>query len=40
MALTPLIIILPTVVILKQKITPLEVLGAIISVAGVSLFFL
>ena len=40
MALTPIIIILPSVVILKQKITPLEVLGAIISVAGVSLFFL
>jgi drug/metabolite transporter (DMT)-like permease len=40
MALTPIIIILPSVVILKQKITPLEIVGAIISVAGVSLFFL
>ncbi|MBQ2074686.1 MAG: EamA family transporter, partial [Muribaculaceae bacterium] len=40
MALTPIIIILPAWWIFKQPITPRSVLGAIISVAGVSLFFL
>lgn len=39
MALTPVIIIIPSVFILKQKITAMEVVGAIISVIGVSLFF-
>ncbi len=40
MALTPIIIILPAWWIFKQPITPRSVLGAIISVTGVSLFFL
>lgn len=40
MALTPVIIIFPSVLLLKQKVTPKEVIGAIISVLGVSLFFI
>ncbi len=40
MALVPVFIILPAVVIFKQKVTLPEILGAIVSVAGVALFFL
>jgi drug/metabolite transporter (DMT)-like permease len=40
MALVPVFIILPAVLINKQKVTIKEILGAIISVAGVALFFL
>jgi drug/metabolite transporter (DMT)-like permease len=40
MALVPVFIILPAVVIFKQKVTLPEMLGAIVSVAGVALFFL
>jgi drug/metabolite transporter (DMT)-like permease len=40
MALVPVFIILPAVVFFKQKVTLPEILGAIISVAGVALFFL
>lgn len=40
MALTPIIIILPSYWLFKQKITWRTVLGAVISVFGVSLFFL
>ena len=40
MALTPIIIILPAWWIFKQPITTKSILGAIISVIGVSLFFL
>jgi len=40
MALTPIIIILPAWWIFKQAITLKSVIGALISVAGVSLFFL
>jgi drug/metabolite transporter (DMT)-like permease len=40
MALTPIIIILPAWWIFKQPITAKSVIGAIISVIGVSLFFL
>src|ERR1035437_6501040 len=40
MALVPVFIILPAVIIFKQKVTLPEILGAIISVAGVALFFL
>ena len=40
MALVPVFIILPAVVFFKQKVTLSEILGAIISVAGVALFFL
>jgi drug/metabolite transporter (DMT)-like permease len=40
MALVPVFIILPAVVLFKQKVTLPEILGAIISVGGVALFFL
>lgn len=40
MALTPVIILLPAAFWFKQKVTWTEVVGAIISVGGVSLFFL
>ena len=40
MALVPVFIIIPAVILFKQKVTLAEVLGAIVSVAGVALFFL
>lgn len=40
MALTPVMILLPAYFILKQKITFREIIGAIVSVVGVSLFFI
>ena len=40
MALVPVFIILPAVILFKQKVTLPEILGAIVSVAGVALFFL
>jgi drug/metabolite transporter (DMT)-like permease len=40
MALTPILIIAPAAIIYKEKVTFLEVAGAIISVGGVSLFFI
>lgn len=40
MALVPVFIILPAVVLFKQKVTLPEILGSIVSVAGVALFFL
>lgn len=40
MALVPVFIILPAVVLYKQKVTWAELLGAVVSVAGVALFFL
>ncbi len=39
MAMTPIFILLPSWYFFKQKVTPLEILGAIISVVGVALFF-
>lgn len=39
MALVPVFIIIPAVVLYKQKVTLSEILGAVISVAGVALFF-
>lgn len=39
MALVPVFIILPAVVMYKQKVTPAEILGAVVSVGGVALFF-
>jgi drug/metabolite transporter (DMT)-like permease len=39
MALVPVFIIVPAVLLFKQKVTVLEVLGAFVSVAGVALFF-
>jgi drug/metabolite transporter (DMT)-like permease len=40
MALVPVFILIPAVVIYKQKVTLREVIGALISVAGVALFFI
>jgi drug/metabolite transporter (DMT)-like permease len=40
MALVPVFIILPAVILYKQKVTLPEMLGAVVSVAGVALFFL
>ena len=40
MATTPILILLPSRWLFGQPITPRAVLGAIISVVGVSLFFL
>jgi len=40
MALVPVFIILPAVVLFKQKVTLPELLGSVISVGGVALFFL
>ncbi|HOG41984.1 MAG TPA: DMT family transporter [Bacteroidales bacterium] len=40
MALTPVLIIIPSYLIFKQKVKVIEVIGAIISIAGVSLFFI
>jgi drug/metabolite transporter (DMT)-like permease len=40
MALVPIFIILPAVIIYKEKVTLPEMAGAFVSVAGVALFFL
>lgn len=40
MALTPILIILPSKLIYKEKVTAKQVIGAVISVAGASLFFI
>jgi drug/metabolite transporter (DMT)-like permease len=40
MALVPVIIIAPAVILYKQKVTIAEIIGAIISVGGVAVFFL
>ncbi len=40
MAIVPVLIIAPAVIVYKQKVTPLEILGAIISVSGVAFFFI
>jgi len=40
MALVPVFIIIPAVFIYKQKVTLAEIIGAVVSVAGVALFFL
>lgn len=39
MAMVPILIIAPSVLLLKQKVTLREILGAVISVIGVALFF-
>jgi len=40
MATTPILIIIPYILFYKRKITAIEIAGAILSVVGVSLFFL
>ena len=40
MALVPVLIIWPAHLLFKQEVKPLEIVGAVISVIGASLFFL
>jgi drug/metabolite transporter (DMT)-like permease len=40
MALVPIFIIPPSIWFFKHKITPREIIGTIVSLAGVALFFL
>ena len=40
MALTPVILIPATMIIRKERIRPLEIIGALVSVGGVALFFI
>jgi drug/metabolite transporter (DMT)-like permease len=40
MALVPIFIILPTAIMFKEKITARQVIGAVISIAGASIFFI
>jgi drug/metabolite transporter (DMT)-like permease len=40
MAIVPVLIILPSYILYKQKVSPAEILGAVLSVIGVSLFFI
>jgi len=40
MAIVPILIIPPSVLILKQKITTIEIIGAVLSVSGVAMFFI
>jgi len=40
MALVPVFILIPAVLIFRQKVTLKEIIGAVISVAGVALFFI
>jgi drug/metabolite transporter (DMT)-like permease len=39
MSLTPVLILLPTYFFFHQKITVREVIGAVVAVGGVTLFF-
>lgn len=40
MALTPIFIIIPTAIMFKEKITARQVIGAVISIGGATIFFL
>lgn len=40
MALTPIFIIVPTAIMFKEKITARQVIGAVISIVGASIFFI
>jgi len=40
MAIVPILIIPPAILIYKQKVTVIEIFGAIISIGGVTLFFI
>ncbi|MBN2485578.1 MAG: DMT family transporter [Bacteroidales bacterium] len=39
MSIVPILIIPPAILLYKQKVTPIEVLGALVSIGGISLFF-
>jgi len=40
MALTPVMIIPPAILLKKEKVSAIEIIGALVSVCGVALFFL
>jgi drug/metabolite transporter (DMT)-like permease len=40
MSIVPVLIILPSVLIMKEKVTWREIAGALVAVGGVSLFFI
>ena len=40
MSIVPILIIPPAIMIMKQKVSTREIIGAIISVIGVALFFI
>ena len=40
MALTPVMIIPPAILLNKERIRIIEIIGAVVSIAGVALFFL
>jgi len=40
MALVPIFIIAPTAIMFKEKITARQVIGAVISIAGATIFFI
>jgi len=40
MGLVPIFIIVPSAIMFKEKIRPQQVIGAIISIAGATLFFI
>jgi drug/metabolite transporter (DMT)-like permease len=40
MAIVPVLIIAPSVLLLKEKVTPREIVGAVVAVAGVAVLFL
>jgi drug/metabolite transporter (DMT)-like permease len=40
MALVPVLIIVPAIFLYKQKVTIPELIGAVVSVCGVAVFFL
>jgi drug/metabolite transporter (DMT)-like permease len=40
MAIVPILIIPPVVILYKEKVKPLEILGSVISITGVALLFL
>jgi len=40
MALVPVLIIIPSIILFKERVTPREVIGALVAVAGVAILFL
>ncbi|MFP4378277.1 MAG: EamA family transporter, partial [Spirochaetales bacterium] len=40
MALVPVLIIVPSMILFKERVTPREVIGSLIAVGGVAILFL
>jgi drug/metabolite transporter (DMT)-like permease len=40
MAIVPVLILVPAVLIYRQKVTPAELAGALLSVGGIAVFFI